>query len=157
MLIQSSTPPLFQSLDHQIYPILSSSGSSFPLELHSYPALDFVQQSIFHPSPCDLLTLQYNHPQETRLLIQGDEHNGSKDEDDKDFVKTKGRLPQASISKAQELGKKMLEATRVLSKEYEKSARIILIEAWFAAACPPPKGASGAVFLADLKAWMVKQ
>ncbi|KAG2083551.1 uncharacterized protein F5147DRAFT_782873 [Suillus discolor] len=99
----------------------------------------------------------------------------SEDEDDKDFVKTKGRMPQVGILKAQELGKKTLEAARTLGQEYGKSARTILIEAgltmkathkespwnqhqtWFTATHPLPKGVSGVVSPEDVKAWKVKQ
>lgn len=112
------------------------------------------------PSPSWLTATQ---KQKSKVMVDFNENNDSEDEDDKDFVKIKGRIPQAGISKAQELGKNMLEAARAIGKEYGKSARTILIEAglmmkatrkespwnqhqtWFAATCPPPKGASGAV------------
>ncbi|KAG1777887.1 hypothetical protein EV702DRAFT_1196684 [Suillus placidus] len=125
------------------------------------------------PSPSRLTATQ---KQKSKVMADVNENIDSEDEDDEeDFVKTKGRIPQACISKAQELGKNMLEATRVLGKKYGNSARTILIEAgltmkatrkespwnqhqmWFAATCPPPKGVSGAVSPADLKAWKVKQ
>ncbi|KAG1772921.1 hypothetical protein EV702DRAFT_1201191 [Suillus placidus] len=120
-------------------------------------------------SPSQLTATQ---KQKSKVMADVNENIDSEDEDDEeDFVKTKGRIPQACISKAQELGKNTLEAARVLGKEYGKSARTILIEAgltmkatqkespwnqhqtWFAATCPPPKGVSGAVSPADLKAW----
>ncbi|KAG1723151.1 hypothetical protein EDB19DRAFT_1916250 [Suillus lakei] len=109
------------------------------------------------------------------MVVEVDENHDSEDKDDEDFVKTKGRMPQAGILKARELGQNTLEAARALRKEYGKSARTILIKAgltmkatrkespwnqhqtWFAAAWPPPKGASGAVSPVDLKAWKVKQ
>lgn len=112
------------------------------------------------PSPSRLTATQ---KQKSKVMVDFNENNDSEDEDDKDFVKIKGRIPQAGISKAQELGKNTLEAARAIGKEYGKSARTILIEAgltmkatrkespwnqhqtWFAATCPPPKGASGAV------------
>ncbi|KAG1856150.1 hypothetical protein F4604DRAFT_1932007 [Suillus subluteus] len=124
------------------------------------------------PSPSQLTATQ---KQKSKVMVDVNENNDSKDEDDEDFVKIKGRIPQAGILKAQELGKNMVEAARAIGKEYGKSARTILIEAgltmkatrkeslwnqhqtWFAATCPPPKGASGAVSPADLKAWKVKQ
>ncbi|KAG2047009.1 hypothetical protein BDR06DRAFT_1014263 [Suillus hirtellus] len=80
-------------------------------------------------------------------------------------------MPQVGILKVQELGKKMLEATKTLGQEYGKSARMILIEAgltmkathkeslwnqhqtWFAATHPLPKGVSGVVSREDIKAW----
>ncbi|KAG1890427.1 uncharacterized protein F5891DRAFT_1198234 [Suillus fuscotomentosus] len=120
------------------------------------------------PSPSQLTARQ---KQKSKVMVDVNEHNDSKDEDDKDFVKIKGRIPQAGISKAQELGKNMMEAARAIGKEYGKSARTILIEAglmmkatwkespwnqhqmWFAVTCPPPKGVLGAVSPADLKAW----
>jgi hypothetical protein len=112
------------------------------------------------PSPSRLTATQ---KQKSKVVVDVNENNDSEDEDDEDFVKIKGRIPQAGISKAQELGKNTLEAAREIGKEYGKSARTILIEAgltmkatrkespwnqhqtWFAATCPPPKGASGAV------------
>ncbi|KAG2046092.1 hypothetical protein BDR06DRAFT_1039184 [Suillus hirtellus] len=124
------------------------------------------------PSPSWLTATQ---KQKSKVVVDVNENNNSEDEDDEDFVKIKGRIPQAGISKAQELGKNTLEAAREIGKEYGKSARMILIKAgltmkatwkespwnqhqtWFAATCPPPKGASGAVSPADLKAWKVKQ
>ncbi|KAG1838528.1 hypothetical protein DFJ58DRAFT_733783 [Suillus subalutaceus] len=104
-------------------------------------------------------------------MVEADEHHGSEDEDNKDFVKTKGRMPQVGILKAQELGKKTLEAAKTLGQEYGKSARTILIEAglamkatckespwnqhqmWFAATHPLPKGVLGVVSPEDVKAW----
>ncbi|KAG1730470.1 hypothetical protein EDB19DRAFT_1832032 [Suillus lakei] len=112
------------------------------------------------PSPSRLTATQ---KQKSKVVVDINENNDSEDEDDEDFVKIKGRIPQAGISKAQELGKNTLEAAREIGKEYGKSARTILIEAgltmkatrkespwnqhqtWFAATCPPPKGALGAV------------
>ncbi|KAG2352229.1 hypothetical protein BDR07DRAFT_1384588 [Suillus spraguei] len=65
MLIQSSAPLLLCSSELQtfgplvlwIHPILSSDiyESSFPPELCSYPALDFIQRSIFHPFYLELV------------------------------------------------------------------------------------------------------
>ncbi|KAG1838869.1 hypothetical protein DFJ58DRAFT_845911 [Suillus subalutaceus] len=78
------------------------------------------------PSPPRLTSTQ---KQKSKVMAEVNEHNGSKDDDDEDFVKTKGRLPQAGILKAQELGKNTLEAARALGKEYGKSVRTILIEA----------------------------
>ncbi|KAG2101586.1 uncharacterized protein F5147DRAFT_776589 [Suillus discolor] len=124
------------------------------------------------PSPSRLTARQ---KQKSKVMVDVNEHNDSEDEDDEDFVKIKGRIPQAGISKVQELGKNTMEAARAIGKEYGKSARTILIEAgltmkatrkeslwnqhqtWFAVTCPPPKGVSGAVSPADLKAWKVKQ
>ncbi|KAG2354912.1 hypothetical protein BDR07DRAFT_1493928 [Suillus spraguei] len=64
-LLRSSAPPLLRSselrtfgpLVLRIHPILSSDiyGSSFPPELCSYPALDFVQWSILHPFYLELV------------------------------------------------------------------------------------------------------
>ncbi|KAG1795440.1 uncharacterized protein HD556DRAFT_1442292 [Suillus plorans] len=106
---------------------------------------------------------------------EADPPSPPEDEDDEDFVKTKGRMPQVGILKAQELGKKTLEATRTLGQEYGKSAQTILIEAgltmkatrkespwnqhqtWFTATHPLPKGVSGVVSPEDVKAWKVKQ
>ncbi|KAG1887882.1 hypothetical protein F4604DRAFT_1916759 [Suillus subluteus] len=110
-----------------------------------------------------------------KVTVEANEHHGSKDEDDEDFVKTKGRMPQVGILKAQELGKKKLEATKTLGQEYGKSVWTILIKAglamkatrkeslwnqhqmWFAATHPLPKGVSGVVSPEDVKAWKVKQ
>ncbi|KAG2360014.1 hypothetical protein BDR07DRAFT_1487571 [Suillus spraguei] len=49
--------PDLRTLVLRIYPILSSDiyGSSFPLELCFYPALDFVQESILHPFYLELV------------------------------------------------------------------------------------------------------
>ncbi|KAG1807139.1 uncharacterized protein BJ212DRAFT_1303598 [Suillus subaureus] len=124
------------------------------------------------PSPPRLTAKQ---KQKLKVMVEVDEHHRSEDEDDEDFVKTKGRMPQVGILKAQELGKKTLEAARTLGQEYGKSARTILIEAgltmkatckeslwnqhqmWFAATHPLPKGVSGVVLPEDIKAWKVKQ
>ncbi|KAG2139152.1 uncharacterized protein EDB93DRAFT_1253077 [Suillus bovinus] len=124
------------------------------------------------PSPSRLTATQ---KQKSKVVVDINGNNDSKDKDDEDFVKIKGRIPQAGISKAQELGKNTLEAAREIGKEYGKSARTIFIEAgltmkatrkespwnqhqtWFVATCPLPKGVLGAVLPADLKAWKVKQ
>ncbi|KAG1871828.1 hypothetical protein DFJ58DRAFT_837143 [Suillus subalutaceus] len=122
-------------------------------------------------SPSRLMATQ---KQKFKVMADVNENNDSEDEDDKeDFVKTKGRIPQAGISKVQKLRKNTLEAARALRKEYGKSARTILIEAgltmkatrkespwnqhqtWFTATCPPSEGGSGAVS-PDLKAWKKK-
>ncbi|KAG1740125.1 uncharacterized protein EDB91DRAFT_1248452 [Suillus paluster] len=120
------------------------------------------------PSPPRLMAKQ---KQKLKVTVEVDEHHGSEDEDDEDFVKTKGRMPQVGILKAQELGKKTLEAARTLGQEYGKSVQTILIEAgltmkatrkeslwnqhqtWFAATHPLPKGVSGVVSPEDIKAW----
>ncbi|KAG1810841.1 uncharacterized protein BJ212DRAFT_1483974 [Suillus subaureus] len=120
------------------------------------------------PSPPQLMAKQ---KQKLKVTVEVDEHHGSKDEDDEDFVKTKGRMPQVGILKVQELGKKTLEAARTLGQEYGKSAWTILIKArvdyegypqgvsmeptpdmWFAATHPLPKGVSGVVLPEDIKA-----
>ncbi|KAG1730174.1 hypothetical protein EDB19DRAFT_1912998 [Suillus lakei] len=124
------------------------------------------------PSPPRLTAKQ---KQKLKAMVEVDEHHGSEDEDNKDFAKTKGRMPQVGILKAQELGKKTLEAAKTLGQEYGKSVRTILIEAgltmkatrkespwnqhqtWFAATHPLPKGVSGVVSPEDVKAWKVKQ
>ncbi|KAG2050304.1 hypothetical protein BDR06DRAFT_1011458 [Suillus hirtellus] len=124
------------------------------------------------PSPPQLTAKK---KRKLKAMVEVNEHHGSEDEDDKDFAKTKGRMPQVGILKVQELGKKMLEAAKTLGQEYGKSARTILIKAgltmkatckespwnqhqtWFAATHPLPKGVLGVVSPEDVKAWKVKQ
>ncbi|KAG1721171.1 uncharacterized protein EDB91DRAFT_1088548 [Suillus paluster] len=115
-------------------------------------------------NPLSASRLMATQKQKSKVMADVNENIDSEDEDnEEDFVKTKGRIPQAGISKAQELGNNTLETTRALGKEYGKSVRMILIEAglmmkatqkeslwnqhqtWFAATCPLPKGVLGAV------------
>ncbi|KAG1887887.1 hypothetical protein F4604DRAFT_1916778 [Suillus subluteus] len=89
-----------------------------------------------------------------KVTVEANEHHGSKDEDDEDFVKTKGRMPQVGIFKG---ARAWEEEAGLAMKATRKESLWNQHQMWFAATHPLPKGVSGVVSPEDVKAWKVKQ